>query len=252
MPEAVIVDAVRTPDRPRLQGLAGLAAPRRDRSRSSSTSCSSATRASIRRSVEEVIAGCGMPQGLQAYNIGRIVVAAVREAPAERQRRRPSRATARPASTRSATPPTPSRPARATSTSPPASSSSRATTSAGGRRRRGPEREAPGQGRPARRLHRDGPDGRERRRQVRRHARGQGRVRPALAGARGRSRRRTASSTARSSRSRCADGTVVSKDDGPRASSTLEKLAALEPAFRRAAPSRPATRARSTTARPPR
>jgi acetyl-CoA C-acetyltransferase len=29
-----------------------------------------------------------------------------------------------------------------------------------------------------------------------------------------------------------ADGTVVSKDDGPRASSTLEKLASLEPAFR--------------------
>ena len=29
-----------------------------------------------------------------------------------------------------------------------------------------------------------------------------------------------------------ADGTVVSKDDGPRASSTVEKLATLEPAFR--------------------
>lgn len=29
-----------------------------------------------------------------------------------------------------------------------------------------------------------------------------------------------------------ADGTVVSKDDGPRASSTVEKLASLEPAFR--------------------
>ena len=40
------------------------------------------------------------------------------------------------------------------------------------------------------------------------------------------SRRRTASSTARSCRSRCPDGTVVAKDDGPRASSTLEKLVA--------------------------
>ncbi len=45
------------------------------------------------------------------------------------------------------------------------------------------------------------------------------------------------------------DGTTVAKDDGPRASSTLEKLAQLDPAFRRTARSRRATRARSTTAR---
>ena len=44
------------------------------------------------------------------------------------------------------------------------------------------------------------------------------------------------------------DGTVVAKDDGPRASSTLEKLSQLPPAFREeAARSPPATPARSTT-----
>ena len=57
---------------------------------------------------------------------------------------------------------------------------------AGGRPPRGSEREPPGQQRPAQRLHRDGPDRRERRRQVRRLARGPGPLRPALAGARGR------------------------------------------------------------------
>ena len=46
------------------------------------------------------------------------------------------------------------------------------------------EPEAPGQGRPAQRVHRDGRDRRERRRAVRRHARGPGRVRQALAGPR--------------------------------------------------------------------
>ena len=35
-------------------------------------------------SVEDVFCGCGMPQGLQAFNIGRIIVAALREAAARR------------------------------------------------------------------------------------------------------------------------------------------------------------------------
>ena len=46
------------------------------------------------------------------------------------------------------------------------------------------------------------------------------------------------------------DGTVVAKDDGPRASSTLEKLSSSTPPSRRTGRSRPATRARSTTAPP--
>ena len=40
------------------------------------------------------------------------------------------------------------------------------------------------------------------------------------------------SSSGRSRRSRPADGTVVTKDDGPRPDTTLEKLASLKPAFR--------------------
>ncbi len=44
--------------------------------------------------------------------------------------------------------------------------------------------------------------------------------------------------------------TVVSKDDGPRPGTTIEKLATLRPCSRRAAPSRPATHVRSTTAPP--
>ena len=46
------------------------------------------------------------------------------------------------------------------------------------------------------------------------------------------------------------DGTEVAKDDGPRASSTLEKLSELPEAFEAAAASPPATPARSTTAPP--
>ena len=47
------------------------------------------------------------------------------------------------------------------------------------------------------------------------------------------------------------DGTVVAKDDGPRDGTTLEKLPSLAARLpSRAAPSRRATRARSTTARP--
>ena len=49
-----------------------------------------------------------------------------------------------------------------------------------------------------------------------------------------------------------ADGTVVSKDDGPRAGVTLEGVsAAATRCSASRAPSRPATAARSTTAPPP-
>ena len=55
----------------------------------------------------------------------------------------------------------------------------------------------------------------------------------------------------RSSRSPLPDGTEVRNDDGPRPGTTAEVLAQLKPAFDpRTARSRPATRARSTTARP--
>jgi acetyl-CoA C-acetyltransferase len=73
MPEAVIVDAIRTPIGRAFKGqLAGL--------RPDDTGAHVIDQLLERNpdvspeSVEEVIAGCGLPQGLQAFNIGRIMV----------------------------------------------------------------------------------------------------------------------------------------------------------------------------------
>jgi acetyl-CoA C-acetyltransferase len=73
MPEAVIVDAIRTPIGRAFKGaLAGL--------RPDDTGAYVIDQLLERNpdvspeSVEEVIAGCGLPQGLQAFNIGRIMV----------------------------------------------------------------------------------------------------------------------------------------------------------------------------------
>ena len=73
MPEAVIVDAVRTPIGRAFKGsLAGL--------RPDDTGAHVVDQLLERNpdvdpaSVEEVVCGCGMPQGLQAFNIGRIMV----------------------------------------------------------------------------------------------------------------------------------------------------------------------------------
>jgi acetyl-CoA C-acetyltransferase len=72
MPEAVIVDAVRTPIGRAFKGsLAGL--------RPDDTGAYVVDRLLERNpgvtpeSVEEVVCGCGLPQGLQAFNIGRII-----------------------------------------------------------------------------------------------------------------------------------------------------------------------------------
>src|SRR5918996_6096505 len=73
MPEAVIVDAIRTPVGRAFKG--SLAALRPDE-----TSAYVVDQLLERNegvdpaSVEEVVCGCGMPQGLQAFNIGRIAV----------------------------------------------------------------------------------------------------------------------------------------------------------------------------------
>src|SRR3989442_5243188 len=73
MPEAVIVDAIRTPIGRAFKGsLAGL--------RPDDTGAYVVDQLLERNpdvapdSVEEVICGCGLPQGLQAFNIGRISV----------------------------------------------------------------------------------------------------------------------------------------------------------------------------------
>jgi acetyl-CoA C-acetyltransferase len=73
MPEAVIVDAVRTPIGRAFKGqLAGL---RPDDTGAFVLDSLLERNPNVSPdSVEEVIAGCGLPQGLQAFNIGRIMV----------------------------------------------------------------------------------------------------------------------------------------------------------------------------------
>jgi acetyl-CoA C-acetyltransferase len=73
MPEAVIVDAVRTPIGRAFKGaLAGL---RPDDTGTFVIDQLLERNSEVKpNSVEEVIAGCGLPQGLQAFNIGRIMV----------------------------------------------------------------------------------------------------------------------------------------------------------------------------------
>jgi len=73
MPEAVIVDAVRTPIGRAFKGqLAGLRPD--DTGAFVLDSLLERNPEVSPDSVEEVIAGCGLPQGLQAFNIGRIMV----------------------------------------------------------------------------------------------------------------------------------------------------------------------------------
>jgi acetyl-CoA C-acetyltransferase len=73
MPEAVIVDAVRTPIGRAFKGaLAGL---RPDETGAYVIDQLLERNPGVNReSIEEVVAGCGLPQGLQAFNIGRIMV----------------------------------------------------------------------------------------------------------------------------------------------------------------------------------
>ena len=92
----------------------------------------------------------------------------------------------------------------------------------------------------------DGRDGRERRGAVRHLARGSGRVRARLAPAGGRAARHgrfddeiVDRSTSRSRRATPVD--PLTRDEGPRPDTTLERLATLKPVFQDGAPSRPAT-----------
>jgi len=73
MPEAVIVDAVRTPIGRAFKGsLAGLRPD--DTGAFVVDQLLDRNPAVAPESVEEVVCGCGLPQGLQAFNIGRIIV----------------------------------------------------------------------------------------------------------------------------------------------------------------------------------
>ena len=73
MPEAVIVDAVRTPIGRAFKG--SLAQLRPDEVAAYTVDQLLERNPDVDpASVEEVAMGCGMPQGLQAFNIGRIIV----------------------------------------------------------------------------------------------------------------------------------------------------------------------------------
>ena len=73
MPEAVIVDAVRTPIGRAFKG--SLAQLRPDEMGAYVVDqLLERNEAVAPESVEEVVAGCGLPQGLQAFNLGRIIV----------------------------------------------------------------------------------------------------------------------------------------------------------------------------------
>ena len=120
MPDAVIVDTVRTPIGRAFKG--SLAQLRPDEMGAYVVDQLLERNPEVDPAlVEDLFCGCGMPQGLQAFNIGRIISLLSEKLP-QRSTASPSPATAPPASTRSATPATRSRPARATSTSPPGSS----------------------------------------------------------------------------------------------------------------------------------
>jgi acetyl-CoA C-acetyltransferase len=73
MPEAVIVDAIRTPIGRAFKG--SLAALRPDDTAASVVDQLLERNPEVAPdSIEDLICGCGMPQGLQAFNIGRIIV----------------------------------------------------------------------------------------------------------------------------------------------------------------------------------
>ena len=247
MPEAVIVDAVRTPIGRAFKG--SLASLRPDETLAHVIDAVLERNPGVDpATVEEVIAGCGQPQGLQANNIARIAVLLSDKLGQQTNGSTISRYCSsgldaiRIAANHIV--------AGQGDTYIACGRGVRLALQrlAGGRAPRGPARRSEGTQRPARRVHRDGPDRGERRGALRRHARAAGRVRPALPGARG---GRTAERVLRS-RDRARQRERHRGDQGRRPAALVdarEARARSSRRSRRAAPSRRATPARSTTAR---
>jgi acetyl-CoA C-acetyltransferase len=81
MPEAVIVDAIRTPIGRAFKG--SLAQLRPDEVAADTVDALLERNPDVApESIEDVFCGCGMPQGLQAFNIGRIIVLLSKKLPA--------------------------------------------------------------------------------------------------------------------------------------------------------------------------
>ena len=230
MPEAVIVDSVRTPIGRAFKG--SLAQVRPDETGAFIVDQLLERNPGVDPAlVEEVITGCGMPQGKQAFNIGRLIALLSQKLPLETNGVTVSRYCAS-ASRPSGSPRTTSRPARATPNRRRRGVRLRVQRAHRGRRRRRPERAPQGRGRGrARRVHRHGRHRRERGQALRRQALGHGRVRPALAGTGRAQSQESGFFDKEIAPVTLPDGTVVDKDDGPRASSTLEKLSELPEAF---------------------
>ena len=196
MPEAVIVDAIRTPIGRAVKG--SLKTVRAD------DLAAIPLKALIERnpqleqtSIGDVMMGCGYGEGESGLQHRAHRRAAGGHRP-PRAGHAPSTASAPPRCRRRGWPSTRSRPARATPTSPPASRPSRAPGRGSqfefnhAARRLG--------GLALQRLHPDGHDRRERRRELQRQPRGPGRVGADLPDARGGGRRSPGTSTRRSSR----------------------------------------------------
>ena len=248
MPEAVIVDTIRTPIGRAFKGSLAQLRPEEmgafvvDQLLERNPEVDPA-------SIEDLFCGCGMPQGLRGLQHRPHHLAALGEAAADRQRRhrlpllllQPRR-----------DPPRRQRdqgrrgrrlPRRRSRVGEPLQRAHRA-----GRRRR-PEREPAGQQRPAQRLHRHGHDRRQRRQPLRGQPRGHGQVRAALPGTGGQIPGR------RLLRPRDRPGDPARRhrgQQGRRPARLLDAGEALASCRRpsAAAGSPPATPARSTTAPP--
>ena len=181
MPEAVIVDTVRTPIGRAFKG--SLIGHRPDDMAAFILDALLDRVPEVKpEDVEEVAMGCGLPQGEQAWNIGRIAVLLV--PPSGHHQRHHDRALLllEPGRDQLLRQPDQGRAGRhlhrrrRRGRLP-------LQRAAGGRGRRAPQPEARRPGGPRRRLHRHGDHGGERGEQVRREARGHGPVRAALPGA---------------------------------------------------------------------
>ena len=220
MPEAVIVDAIRTP--------IGRAAKGSLKDVRADDLAAVPLKALVERNpgvdfgqTDDMMMGCGFQLGEAGYNVGRnaaLLAGIDHHVPA-----RPSTASAPPRCRRSGWPSTRSRPARATSTSPPASRPSRASP-------------------PTRRSSRTRGSTAPTARRTTSTSRWGSRPRTSPGAARSAARRRTSGPrprrTARSRRATAATSTPrscpvgeVTRDDGPRPGTTMEKLAELKPAF---------------------
>ena len=225
MPEAVIVDAVRTPIGRAVKG--SLKDVRAD------DLAAVPLKALVERNPEvdfretdDLMMGCGFQAGEQGYNIGRNAAAAGRDRSSRPRHDRQPLLCLVAADDPDGLPRDRGRRGR-----PVHRRRRRGRLALRGRQLPVPPAARRLRGRAVQRLHPDGPDRRERRRALQRLARVPGRVGRDLAAAR-RRRPRLGPLRPRDRRGRRSRRTRSPRDDGPRPGTTVEKLAELKPAFK--------------------